>query len=264
MFNDRLPVSLTVLAMAGAMLLASCENAAPKKENAPPADNTLSDQEKTDGWQLLFDGKSLAGWHKYGGAPVGKMWMVDDNAIHLNAVREEGHWQAADGGDILTDKSYENFELQLEWKIDSCGNSGIIYHIVEDTSKYAYPWMTGPEMQVLDNNCHPDGKIRKHRAGDLYDLIECSTETVKPAGEWNAVRIVSRDGKVEQWLNGTKVVEIQMFENGQPTQQWLDLIAGSKFPKQPAPDFGLSMKGNLSLQDHGDKVWYKNIKVRTF
>lgn len=255
---------IPAITFAGCLLfIGACQNQ-PTPPPAPPADNTLSEQEKTEGWKLLFDGKSLAGWHKYGGAPVGKMWTVGDNAIYLNAVRTEGHWQSTDGGDILTNDDFENFELRLDWKIDTCGNSGIIYHIVEDTSKYQYPWMTGPEMQVLDNTCHPDGKIEKHRAGDLYDLIKCSVETVKPQGEWNAVRLVSRNGKVEQWLNGTKVVEIQMSENGKATQQWLDLIKASKFPGLPAPDFGLSMKGKISLQDHGNRVWYKNIKIKTF
>jgi hypothetical protein len=174
---------LAVLSVAAFSFLSSCGNETPKTEAKPPADNELSEQEKADGWKLLFDGKSLAGWHKYGGAPVGKMWMVDDGAIHLEAKRAEGEWQASDGGDILTNDDYENFELRLDWKIDTCGNSGIIYHIVEDTAKYGYPWMTGPEMQVLDNACHPDGKLVKHRAGDLYDLIECSTVTVKPALE---------------------------------------------------------------------------------
>ena len=263
MSNSLLRILPPMILFAGLFFATACNNETPKAP-APPANNTLSDQEKAEGWKLLFDGKSLAGWHKYGGAPVGKMWTVDDNAIHLNAVRAEGHWQSTDGGDILTNDDFENFELRLDWKIDTCGNSGIIYHIVEDTAKYAYPWMTGPEMQVLDNACHPDGKIVKHRAGDLYDLIECSTVTVKPALEWNSVRLVSRNGKVEQWLNGTKVVEIQMFENGKPTQQWLDLIKGSKFPGLPAPDFGMSMKGKISLQDHGNKVWYKNIRIRTF
>ncbi|MFN4256195.1 MAG: DUF1080 domain-containing protein [Saprospiraceae bacterium] len=259
-FNTR-TLLLPALTIVGLACAVACKNE-PAKTAPPPADNTLTEQEKTEGWRLLFDGKTLDGWHKYGGAPVGKMWAIADGAIHLNAVLEKDHWQAKDGGDILTNDAFENFELRLDWKIDTCGNSGIIYHAVEDTAKYAYPWMTGPEMQVLDNACHPDSKIQKHRAGDLYDLVECSSVTVKPALEWNSVRLISHNGHVEHWLNGTKVVDIQMFEGGKPTQQWLDLIKGSKFPGLPAPDFGLSAKGRLCLQDHGNKVWYKNIKIR--
>jgi cytochrome c len=124
--------------------------------------------------------------------------------------------------------------------------------------------MTGPEMQVLDNSCHPDSKFPRHRAGDLYDMIECKYPTVKPAGEWNHVLLRFRNGKVEHWLNNRKVVELQMFRNGKPTKEWLELIAGSKFPKIPAPDFGMSQKGKIALQDHGDPVWYKNIKIRKY
>ncbi|MCW5924955.1 MAG: DUF1080 domain-containing protein [Saprospiraceae bacterium] len=229
---------------------------------SPPSDNTLTDKEKAAGWQLLFNGKDLEGWHNYGKTSIGKSWVVHDNAIHLDAKpNPDGGWQAADGGDILTASEYENFELTLDWKIAPCGNSGIIYHVIEDPAKYDYVWKTGPEMQVLDNSCHPDARIHKHRAGDLYDLIACKYETVKPAGEWNHARLVSKNGKVEHWLNHRKVVEIQMFKNGKPTKEWLALIEGSKFPALSS-DFGLSSKGKISLQDHGDPVWFKNIKIR--
>lgn len=228
---------------------------------APP-DNTLTAKEKSEGWQLLFDGQSIQGWHNYGKTTIGKSWVIDDNSIHLDAkTNAEGHWQAPDGGDIVSAEEYGDFELSLDWKIAPCGNSGIIYHIVEDLSKYDYPWKTGPEMQVLDNACHPDSKFPKHRAGDLYDLVECKYVTVKPGGEWNHARLVFKNGKVEHWLNHRKVVELKMFEGNKPTKKWLDLIAGSKFPKLSA-DFGLSQKGRIALQDHGDPVWYKNIKIR--
>lgn len=230
---------------------------------SPKADNTLTEKEKAEGWQLLFNGQNLEGWHNYGKTTIGKSWTVSENAIYLDAKpNPSGDWQAADGGDILTSDEFENFELELDWKISPCGNSGIIYHIKEDPAKYDYVWKTGPEMQVLDNTCHPDARIPKHRAGDLYDLVECKYVTVKPAGSWNHVRLVSKNGRIEHWLNYRKVVDLQMFENGKPTQQWLELIKGSKFPGLPAPDFGLSSKGRISLQDHGNPVWYKNIKIK--
>lgn len=235
----------------------------PRPAVAPRADNVLTDREKAEGWQLLFNGQNLEGWHNYGKTTIGKSWIIADNAIHLDArPNPDGGWQAADAGDILTAEEYEDFELELDWKIGPCGNSGIIYHVKEDPAKYDYVWKTGPEMQVLDNSCHPDARIQKHRAGDLYDLIECKYVTVKPAGEWNHIRLVSKNGRVEHWLNYRKVVEIQMLENGKPTAEWLKLIAASKFPGLPAPDFGLSTRGKISLQDHGDPVWYKNIKIR--
>jgi cytochrome c len=168
--------------------------------------------------------------------------------LYLDNTTKDGR------GDIITDGEYENFELMLEWKIDSCGNSGLMFNVVED-AKYKTPWLTGPEMQILDNTCHPDAKIIKHRAGDLYDLISCSTETVKPAGEWNQVRVVSNKANYEFWLNGTKVVTFTMHD-----AKWDEMVKNSKFKEMP--DFGKATKGHLSLQDHDDKVWFRNMKIR--
>mgnify|MGYP000600223894 CR=1 FL=1 len=221
-----------------------------------PADNTLTDKEKADGWQLLFNGHSLDGWHNYGKSTVGKAWVVDENALHLDTKpKAGGAAQQLEGGDILTGAEYQDFELTLDWKIGSCGNSGIIYNVVEDPSKYAFAWNTGPEMQVLDNSCHPDSKFPKHRAGDLYDMKECKYLTVKPAGEWNHVRLISKNGKVEHWLNNRKLVEYDMN-----APEWQKLIADSKFKDMPG--FGKARKGKIALQDHGDVVWYKNIKIK--
>jgi cytochrome c len=163
-------------------------------------------------------------------------------------------WQTVGGGDLITKDEFENYELSLEWKIQKCGNSGVIFNVVE-SDKYDYVWQTGPEMQVLDNICHPDGRIEKHRAGDLYDLIETKFVAVNPAGEWNLAKIVSNKGKYEFWLNGYKLVEFEMH-----TDEWNKLVASSKF--KDMPDFGKASKGHLALQDHGDQVWYRNIKIR--
>jgi hypothetical protein len=213
-------------------------------------DNTLTKKEKKDGWKLLFDGKTTTGWRNFNSNTLGAGWKVENGALYLdNSVTTR-----EDRGDILTHEEYENYEFSVDWKIDSCGNSGIIFNVVEDP-KYKATYFTGPEMQVLDNNCHPDAKIIKHRAGDLYDLIKCKEETVKPAGQWNQARIVSNKAKYEFWLNGTKVVEFTMH-----TPEWDALVAGSKF--KAWPDFGKATKGHIALQDHGDKVWFKNIKIR--
>jgi cytochrome c len=210
--------------------------------------NTLTAQEKKDGWKLLFDGKTTAGWRNFNSTKVGAGWKVQNGELYLDKAVKEGR------GDILTDAEYENYEFSIEWKIDACGNSGIIFNVVEDR-KYDATYVTGPEMQVLDNACHPDAKIIKHRAGDLYDLISSSTETVKPAGEWNTAVIRSDRGKMEFWLNGTKVVEFTMHD-----KKWDEMVAGSKF--KTMPDFGKAQKGHIALQDHGDNVWYRNIKIR--
>jgi cytochrome c len=223
---------------------------------AQAADNTLSEKEKVAGWELLFDGQSINGWHNWGKTTIGAAWVIDEGAIHLQTKpKGAGEWQQKNGGDILTAGEYKDFELTLDWKIGACGNSGIIYNVIEDPSKYDYVWQTGPEMQVLDNTCHPDSKFPKHRAGDLYDLIACKYETVKPAGQWNHIRLISKGGKVEHWLNDRKLVEVQMFND-----EWWKLIGGSKFKDMPA--FGRSPKGKIALQDHGDPVWFKNVKIR--
>jgi cytochrome c len=219
-----------------------------KTQNKYPkvANNTLTEVEKAAGWELLFDGKSMSSWRNFKKETIGSGWIIDQEAIHLNSVpRPEGGWQVKDGGDIITAKEYENFEFTLEWKIGACGNSGIMFNVVE-SDDFNYVWETGPEMQILDNTCHPDTKYPTHRAGDLYDMIECKYVTI---------RLISNNGKVEHWQNGHKVVEYEMH-----TDKWKEMIANSKFKDMKS--FGLSKKGHISLQDHGDKIWFRNIKIR--
>jgi hypothetical protein len=214
------------------------------------AQNTLTSKEKKDGWKLLFDGTSTTGWRNFNSNTLGDGWKVKDGALYLdNSVT-----QREERGDLVTQDEYENYEFALEWKIDSCGNSGILFNVVEDP-KLKATYHTGPEMQVLDNNCHPDAKIEKHRAGDLYDLIKVKKENVKPVGEWNQARLISNKGKYEFWLNGVKQVEFTMH-----TPEWETMVANSKF--KAWSDFGKATKGHIALQDHGDKVWFRNIKIR--
>ncbi len=223
---------------------------------SPKQLNTLTNEEKSEGWELLFDGKSFEGWHNFNKKTVGKSWIIKDHAMHLDAssIDKNGNHYAVEGGDIVTNGAYENFEFSCEWKISNCGNSGIFYNVVED-EKFHSVWQTGPEMQVLDNVCHPDTKYPTHRAGDLYDMIETKYPSFKGAGNWNEARIISIDGKVEFWLNGVNVVRFEMFND-----QWTSMIANSKF--KDMPDFGLAKSGHLALQDHSDKVWYRNVKIR--
>jgi len=173
----------------------------------------------------------------------------------LTVPKEKKEFQNKEGGDIVTNDSYENFDLKLEWKISKNGNSGILFLVNEDTAKYKYTYYTGPEMQVLDNKGHPDSKIVKHRAGDLYDLISSSSEVVKPAGEWNQAEIILNQGKLELFLNGTNVVTTTLWDDN-----WNKLVAGSKFKDMPG--FAKSHSGKIALQDHGNEVWYRNISIK--
>src|SRR4051812_9373805 len=184
--------------------------------------NTLSEGEQQDGWQLLFDGKSLQGWHCYNKNKIGLGWQVLDNTVHFNSIAEDAVSKLT-CNDIATDQVFADFHLKLDWKISLNGNSGIMFHVQEDL-KYKTPWVTGPEMQILDNEGHRDGQFSKHRAGDLYDLIACSTETVRPAEEWNKVEIIIYRGSLTFILNDVEVVSTALWDDN-----WNKLIAGSKF-----------------------------------
>lgn len=219
------------------------------------APNTLSESERKAGWKLLFDGKTTAGWRNFRKEGIGTSWKVVDGALMLDAkARDDGGWQAEDGGDIITDGTFEDFDFRMEWKVGACGNSGIMFNVVEDEA-YDYVWQTGPEMQILDNTCHPDAQYKTHRAACLYDMIAVKYETVKPAGEWNRVRIRKKGGETTFWLNGRRVVDFEMY-----TDEWASMIANSKFKDMPG--FGKAKSGHISLQDHGDPIWFRNIKIK--
>lgn len=212
------------------------------------SENKLSDKEKQEGWKLLFDGKDLEGWHTYGKKIASSAWEAKDGTIYFDASKK------ADGGDIVTNKEYQNFDLKLEWKISKNGNSGIMFDVKEDP-KYKETWNTGPEMQVLDNDGHPDGKIKKHRAGDLYDLIKSSSEPVKAVGEWNLAEIKNDKGKLDLYLNGVHIVSTTLWDDN-----WIKLVKGSKFKDMPG--FSKYKSGRIALQDHECNVWFRNVKIR--
>jgi hypothetical protein len=216
--------------------------------------NGLSSEEKNEGWTLLFNGKNTKGWHKYGGGSIDSVWKVKEGSLCLDTevkkrLNIKGDW------DIVTEEEYDNFHLQLEWQISKNGNSGIIFYIYEDKKKHNWPWETGMEMQVLDNDGHPDAKYPKHRAGELYDLLPVSKETVKAVGEWNLAEIKCVNGKLDLYLNGENVVSTNLWDDN-----WRNMVANSKFRNMAG--FGTYKKGRIGLQDHGDVVCYRNIKIR--
>lgn len=219
--------------------------------------NQLTEAEKAEGWVLLFDGTTSTGWRGVNKDHFPTNWEIVDGALHCKSSGK-GEAGAADGGDILYEKDFKNFRLQLEWKIGTGGNSGIFYLGKEVADWPIYK--TAPEMQVLDNEVHPDaraGKDGNRMAGSLYDLIPAKPQNAKPAGEWNSIEIEVYNGSVWHRQNGETVLEYHLW-----TEDWNKLVAGSKFPELN-PDWAkVAEAGVIALQDHGDDVWYRNIKIK--
>ncbi len=244
---------LTAIGMAG--LLAACSQQ-PAEEGPPEAkaaveatvDNTLSSEEAADGWELLFDGSSLDKWRAFRGEEVPPGWVAQDGALFFNGK------DAGEGyGDLTTREQFADFELKLEWKISPSGNSGILFRVSEDQEQEFH---TGPEMQILDDKADRYRELdRTHKSGANYALEPAAVENVKPVGEWNSVRLVVNGAHVEQWQNGDKVVEYELW-----TPEWKAAVAKTKFAKWPS--YGMNKIGHIVLQDHGAGVWFKNIKIK--
>ncbi len=227
---------LSCLLLAGALACAAPLQA------ADAAPNTLTADEAKAGWTLLFDGTSLEHWRGYKKTEVPGGWKVEDGTL----ARPQG------GGDLVTRDEYQDFDLKLEWKISPGGNSGVMFHVAETHNA---PYETGPEMQILDNAKHPDGHNPKTSAGAAYALIACSKEVVHPQGEWNEAELIVSGDHVEHWLNGTKVVEYELH-----SPEWQALVDASKF--RAMPDYAKPTTGRICLQDHGNPVWFRNVKIR--
>jgi hypothetical protein len=235
------------------LLLTSCHSSkSTQSASGSEAVNVLSKAEKKEGWQLMYDGQSKKGWHVYLNRTDGSAWKSENGTLMFDPTAING--VPPGNGDLVSDAEYENFHFSVEWKISEKGNSGIIFLSKED-AKFKHPYYTGPEMQVLDNDGHNDGKIISHRAGDLYDLIKSSSEPVKGPGQWNKAEIRILNRKLDLFLNGVNIVSTTMGD-----AQWDKLVAGSKFKNMP--DFAKYTKGHIVLQDHGNFVWFRNVKIK--
>ncbi|AHM63058.1 hypothetical protein D770_24065 [Flammeovirgaceae bacterium 311] len=231
------------------LLLAGCDSSTTSSSTAEAPTATADTTSAAGEWVSLLEENSLEGWHTYGQDTAGSAWKVEDGVLHLDTAGN------AEGGDLVSEQEFEDFHLQLDWKISEGGNSGLMFYVQEDADRYSEPYHTGPEMQILDNDRHPDAKIIKHRAGDLYDLITATPEAARPVGEWNQAEVISRDNKLEFILNGQSVVTTTMWDDN-----WRQMIANSKFKDMEG--FGTFQKGKIVLQDHGDPVWFRNIRIR--
>lgn len=206
----------------------------------------LSDKEIGDGWELLFDGNSLDNWKTFNGGPV-TGWKIVGNEMH-NSGTGSDH-----GGDIITKKQYENFELYLEWKVTPQSNSGIFFHVQEGLTDAIYE--TGPEYQLIDDKGWPEKLEPWQLSGANYAMHPPKNARVKPIDEWNTTRILVKKQRVEHWLNGKKVVEYDLW-----SEEWKALKAAGKWANMP--HYGDAKSGHIGLQDHGGLTMFRNLKIR--
>jgi hypothetical protein len=215
-----------------------------------PPPNTLTEEEKTEGFELLFDGRTTNGWRGYKMSEMPPGWKVIDGVL-TRVAGGAGGKGAGGGDDIITVDQFENFELRLQWRVGKGVNSGILYRVTEDAIT---SWHVAPEMQVLDNVGWGESD-RRHHAGALYDLYAPSEDTTRPLSEWNDVRIIANGNHIEHWLNGVKVVECEIGSD-----DWNERVAKSKF--RDKPNFAKAKKGHLCLQDHSGRIEYRTIRIR--
>ena len=244
-----------------------------KSLKAPETDSLAFPIDK-DGYITIFDGKTFNGWRGYGKDRDPSRWVIEYGCIKFNGSGG-GEAQNNDGGDLIFGHKFKNFELQLEWKISKGGNSGILYLAQEVTSKdkdgneVLEPiYISAPEYQVLDNANHPDAKLGKdnnRQSASLYDMIPAVPQNQKPYGEWNQAKIMVYKGTVVHGQNGENVVEYHLW-----TPQWTKMLQESKFSEDKWPLAfellnncgGENHEGFIGLQDHGDDVWFRNIRIK--
>ena len=240
--------SLVSLLIVFAFLISACQGAGTEKLSSPSDSIAVTDVIAPS------DGSSFEGWKGYKSDAIPNSWVIEDGAFHFKPTMDASGKITSERGDIMTVAQYDDFELSLEWKIGECGNSGIFFNVVE-ADEYPQTYSTAPEMQVLDNTCHPDAKNGPDRfAGANYALHPPSEDSSKPAGEWTLAVLKVEGNMVEHWLNGKKIVEYEMYSD-----DWKAKVADSKFANFPG--YAIGDKGHIALQDHQDPVWFRNIKI---
>ncbi len=278
-------IYVLAITLAAAMVCVSCGNNGNKKkaEGGGVPEYTVVKKAVTDisklpvdkdGYIVLFDGKTFNGWRGYGKDAVGSRWIIEDGCIKFNGSGG-GEAQTGEGGDIIFTAPFKNFELQFEWKVSKGGNSGVFYLAQEVTTKndkgeeqYEPIYISCPEYQVLDNANHPDAKLGKdgnRQSASLYDMIPAVPQNQKPFGEWNQGSIMVYKGTVVHGQNGENVLEYHLW-----TPQWTQMLQNSKFSEEKWPlAFALlnncggeNHEGYIGFQDHGDDVWYRNIRIK--
>jgi hypothetical protein len=238
-----------------AVCVMSCSSSEPKDTNGLYAEidqkalpNTLGANEKKNGWQLLFDGSSTTGWRGYNMTGFPDAWAIEDECLTMNTTG------GAESQDIITEKTYKNFALSVDYKVTPAANSGVIYQIKEDPA-YKFPYETGPEMQIVDDDGWPGGLEEWQKSGASYAMYPAKVKAIKPVGEWNNLFLFVKDNKVTQILNGQVVVEFEKYSD-----EWNKLRNSGKWTD--FPDWGKFDEGHISLQNHGTKVWFRNVKIK--
>ena len=252
-----------------------------EKEGAPayisvekPQVDLASVPQDKDGYYVIFDGETLNGWRGYGKDNAPSRWTVEDGCIKFTGTGT-GEGQTLEGGDLIFAHKFKNFQLELEWKVSKGGNSGILYlaqeikeYNAEGTTQWSPIYISSPEYQVLDNANHPDALLGidgNRQSASLYDMIPAKPQNQNPYGEWNTAKIMVYKGTVVHGQNGANVVEYHLW-----TPQWTDMLQASKFSQEKWPLAfellnncgGDNHEGYIGLQDHGDDVWYRNIRVK--
>jgi hypothetical protein len=216
--------------------------------------NTLSAQEKKEGWKLLFNGKDVAGWHTYNGKGVGTAWKIEQGALKLDVPNRVGN-KAQNGGDLVTDATFTgDFEFKAEWKVGRFTNSGIFF-FVQEAPEYKNIFDTGLELQVLDDAIYEGADENKHRAGDFFSVANARVREIEPVGGWNKVHFVLKNNKLTVSLNGYSIQEHDLN-----SAEWKKRIADSKL--KDAPIGKGRFTGRIGLQDWGSSVWFRNVKIR--